>query len=130
MNGFTYHVNFHKHQTTRNGVLIPLNAKSISDVYLKVEGLNMVNDITITNSTFKNWLLFGQKKHELQNGFYLRSKHMLSKEGLTQLRVFHEKYTCWNLKLKNGKLKCRLNGGVTDIESLSNDFSSLIKNLA
>jgi hypothetical protein len=25
-NGFTFNMNFHTHQTTRNGVLIPLNA--------------------------------------------------------------------------------------------------------
>jgi len=49
---------------------------------------------------------------------------------LTQLSSFHQKYTCWNLKLKNGKLSCRLSGGVTDLDSLTNDFSSLVKILA
>jgi len=129
-NGFTLNVNFHKHQTTRNGVLIPLNANSISDLYLNLDGLNSANQVMITNSRFKAWLLFVQKKHDLQNGFYLRCKMALSEKVLTQLSSFHQKYTCWNLKLKNGKLSCRLSGGVTDLDSLTNDFSSLVKILA
>ena len=128
-NNFEYHLKFLKNQTSRSGIIVPIDAFDFSGLELEIK--TNLNKPQISYGKNKLKRLFCPKilKEKLPSPFYFSSNN---KENYTfnfDLIIFLIDYKIDSFKHKNGKLSIAINQSTSNILNQLNEFEQIILNL-
>jgi hypothetical protein len=122
-NNLHYSLRFHKHQTTRNGVIIPLNADDKADTEITITGLNKIHKLEIGKSIIRRLFTIKELKQILPSPYFISGKTVPD----NLLPEFIAKNKISDFKLNKGKLKISLQKALAEPENFiqqTEDFLS------
>ncbi len=108
-NHLTYYLVFHKHQSTRNGIVIPVNAENYSGVNVTVTGLHKDLSIDYGKSAFKRILTGKKIKNLIPSPGYLTLSFTPDKLFVEELLSYIKSNSVLKLKLHDGTLTIKMN---------------------
>ena len=133
-NQLTYYLVFHKHQSTRNGVIIPENAVNYSGINATVTGLSKDLSIDFGKSAFKRIFARKKIKNLIPSPGYLTLSFAPDKLIIEELLSFIQANSVLKLRLHDGNFTIKLNSETDDpidlldkIEKMTSTWNILVE---
>jgi hypothetical protein len=126
----TYNIKLYKHQTTQNGIVIPVDAIDYAGVELIVTGIDNQFSMAVGKSTIKRFFCSTEIKESIPHPYFVwynkLTEHKLIYELLNKLQ--NNKID--TIRLSNGKLICNIHVPTANPLKLIEDIHSTIKKWA
>jgi hypothetical protein len=128
-NNRKYTMTFHKHQSTQNGVVIPVNAVNYSGTEVLVENVSGKYNVAIGKSAFKRFFTSHDMKNRLPSPFYAKMNFTPDRKFIDTLleKIKTEQISDFNLR--GGSLVCKMHIATEDPQRLIDDLDVIIKHL-
>ena len=129
-NNQTYHVKFHKHQSTQNGVVIPVDALEYSGMVVSVTGLDKKFNVSIGKSAYRRLFTLKKFKSKIPDPYFIKFNYSPDNNFVDDLvkRIQEEKIS--KFKLSNGTHLCKIHTATSDPLDLIADIEKMTKNWA
>ena len=127
-NDLNYHLRFHKHQTSQNGIVVPIDAVDFSGIDITVKGLAKKVKVKYGKSAFRRF--FTKKLFACMIPFpcYLEFNYSPDKVFLEFLIHIIQYEKISNLKLSNGNLVFEITGNSkTDVLTLISNIEKVVE---
>ncbi len=124
-----YTLKLHKHQSTQNGVVIPVNAINYAGIEILISGLNKKLRISIGRSVLFRFFMKGNLKKKINEPYYLNINFQTSDNSLNQLMCKIYENEISKLKLRRGTLVCKLHSSKINPLNLMIDLEETIRML-
>ncbi len=127
-NNLTYNIKFHKHQSTQNGIVIPVNSNDYAGIEVTVTGLNKKLSVKIGQSSLKRLFISNEFKNKMPSPYFIKLNHTADNNFIDSLvkKVQDDKISTF--KLNNGTLVCKIHTPTTDPLDLITDMEKITTN--
>lgn len=105
----TYHLHFEKHQSTQNGVIVPVDSVEYAGTTFIIKGLDISKKLIIKKSSLLRPFSSGALKALVPAPYFISGN--VNNEGLSE---FISKNKAGTLKLKNGQLTLKLHKAIQE----------------
>ncbi len=129
-NTLSYNLKFIKNQTTRNGVVIPIDAADFAGLELKINGVDPSIEISFGKNKLKRLISSKELKQHIPTPFYISTNHKTNNQGCIQLANLLLDNKVDSLKIKSGKAFLEINSVASDAFDLINKLETAIINCA
>jgi len=129
-NTLSYNLKFIKNQTTRNGVVIPIDAADFAGLELKINGIDPSIEISFGKNKLKRLISSKELIQHIPTPFYISTNHKTNNQGCIQLANLLLANKVDSLKIKSGKAFLEINSGSSDAFELINKLETAIINCA
>lgn len=129
-NNLRFNIKIHKHQSTQNGIIIPVNALDYAGIELIVTGLNKQFYVTIGKSSLRRLFISKAFKDKIPSPYFIKFNYSPDTNFIDNLvnKALDNKISTF--KLRNGKLLCKIHTASTDLLDLIADIEKITKNWA
>jgi len=129
-NNLTYSIKFHKHQSTQNGMIIPVDSLEYEGIELLVKGLNKKFSATIRKSALKRVFMSKVLKEKIPAPYFIKFNYPADANFIDDLvkKILNDNISTF--KLSNGTLTCKIHTATTDPLDLIENIEKTIKNWA
>ncbi len=127
-NGLEYELKFHKHQSTQNGVVVPVNSNIYSGTEVRVKGLNRNAKVSIGKSKFMRLFAPKMVKDLFESPYYMKSNFTPDSGLLEDLAKKIKTDRISMLSLSDGQLTIKIHVQTEDPLALMADLEKLTKN--
>jgi hypothetical protein len=126
-NNLTYNLKFHKHQSTQNGVIIPIDALEYAGTEVNVTGLNKKFRVTIGKSSLRRLFTSKLFKNKIQKPYFIKFNYSQESDFLDNLtkKIIKDKIS--KFKLSNGTLICKIHKATVNPLELITDIEKMTK---
>lgn len=126
----TYHLRFHKHQSTQNGVVIPADAINYAGIEGRVSGLNKKIKVVVGKSPLRRFLTSRAMQAKIPAPYFIVLNPVSEKTSLDDLvkKILDNKISIF--KLKKGELAFKMHGSAINPSNLILAIESMVKNWA
>lgn len=127
-NNLSYTIKFHKHQSTQNGVIIPVDATEYAGIEVMVTGLNKKFRVTIGKSSLRRLFISTEFKDKIPFPYFIQFNYSADPYFINNLvkKILDDNIS--KFKLSNGTLVCKLHTAATDPLGLIADIERTTKN--
>ena len=127
-NNLIYQIKIHKHQSTQNGVAIPVDAIDYVGFEIIVSGLNNKFEVAIGKSLFIRLFTSTKFKDKIQKPYFMKFNYEPNSNFLDNLvrRILENNISVF--KLNNGTLVCKMHSPQVDLTKLITDIDKTIEN--
>ena len=128
INNLTYSIKFHKHQSTQNGMLIPVDSLEYEGIDILVKGLNKRCSATIGKSALKRVFMSKVLKEKIPAPYFIKFNYPADANFIDDLvkKILNDNISTF--KLSNGTLTCKIHTAITDPLDLIANIEKTIKN--
>ncbi len=129
-NNLTYNIKFHKHQSTQNGVVIPVDAIDYAGIDVFVTGLNKKFKVIIGKSSFRRLFISKEFKDKITSPYFIKLNYSADTKFIDNFvkKILDDKIS--KFKLSNGTLVCKIHSTTTDPLDLIANIEMITKNWA
>lgn len=126
-NHLTYHIKLHKHQSTQNGVIIPVDSLNYAGIELIVKGLNNKIKVSIGRSIIKRLFTISNIKKLIPSPYFMNFNYTPENDFNIALakKIINNKIA--KLNLNGGILLCKIHTDTIDPFDLIADMDTIIK---
>jgi hypothetical protein len=125
-NGLQYSFRYKKHQTTQNGVVIPVNANNYAVADIRVNGLNKKPNITIGRSKLRRLFTPPAIRQQLPDPYFLSSDVPPSQLLVETFAHQINEHQVAGLKLRKGMLQLTAHQAKKDPLDYIDDIEQLV----
>ncbi len=108
----TYYLKFHKHQSTQNGVVIPVDAINYAGTKIEVSGLNKKFSLTAGKSNLKRLFTSKQFRDKIQSPYFVMCNYPLNSRFVDILVKQILDYKISELTIIKATVKCNMHVAV------------------
>ena len=123
-----YHLKFHKHQSTQNGVIIPVNAVNYTGIEFKVTGLNKRLKFVVGKSNFARFFMSKKWKNQLPSPYFIRSRSLPDPTIIFQLFQTLSAHDVAKFGAKKGTFFCIFHQPLRNPVELLDELDVLLRN--
>lgn len=124
-----YNFVFNKHQTTQNGVVIPINANECIYTHITIEGIETNMNLSIGRSYFRRLFTSNEYKNLLPAPYYFKSKSTIDNAFINEINKIVNESNLYKLNLCDKKLVCKLDSAIAHPIEFVNNLEKLINKL-
>ncbi len=127
-NNLSYNIKFEKHQSTREGGVIPFNADDYSGSEINVSGLNKKFHVIIAKSSLRRFVSPKKYTDKIPSPYYIQANYELDNNFIDELvkKIVNDKISAF--KLSEGRLTCKIHTLTDDPLQLLADLETTLKN--
>lgn len=129
-NNLTYNVKFHKHQSTQNGVIIPVNALDYAGMEVTVTGLNKKYSVAVGKSLFRRLFTLKKFKDKMPSPYFINFNYSPDSNFVDNLVKKIQNYKISKFSISSGKLVCKIHTEQSNPLDFIADIEKTIKNWA
>lgn len=122
-NHLDFNLKYTKHQTTRDGVIIPIDASNYAGVNLIIKGFDKINSIEFGKNKIKRFFISKKFKEIVPSPFYITTNSSIENNYLFKILLDNKIDT---FKLKNGEVKIKIHSASGDIFGLVTELEKTI----
>ncbi len=122
-NKLSCHLKYEKHQTSRNGVIVPMDASDYAGVNLIVEGFNKTSNLSFGKKSLKRLLSPQKCKDAVPAPYYVSTTENSLNTALIKI-LLDNKIDLF--KLKNGIARIKIHSASIDIFDLIAELEKLL----
>jgi hypothetical protein len=115
--GQTYRFHFEKHQSTQNGVIVPVNALDYAGVSIAVDSLQKRHRVRFGRSAFYRMLTSAEFRKKLRAPYYGFINNASGVAGIELFELLHKRGAS-QFTLKNGAALLKMHAPLQDVEVL------------
>ncbi|CAN5308578.1 hypothetical protein BH09BAC5_BH09BAC5_15410 [soil metagenome] len=125
-NGLSYKLKFHKHQSTQNGVVVPINAIDCSDSQILVSGFNQQVKLFSGKSKWRRLFCNEKIKKQLPLSWYVNCSFSPKESFMNAYSavIIDNQIECFDLK--HGTLTIKMNHANPSPEKLLSDLEAIL----
>ncbi len=127
-NSFSFHLKFIKHQTTRNGVVVPVDAADFAGIELEIKGLNPTTKISFGKNKLKRLFSSKDLMQHIPTPYYFSTNLTTNKQSCIQLSKLLLKNNIDSLKINRGKAILKIISASTASFKFINELEIAIVN--
>lgn len=120
-----YHLLLEKHQTTQNGIVVPVDANEYAGAVLTITGLKKEYSISISDSAVTLHFTGDKYSAYFPKPFSASFSYSPSAETLEQIANGMKQFSIASFRLKNGKLTCKIHSAIADPAALIDTMAKL-----
>jgi hypothetical protein len=129
-NNLIYNIKFHRHQSTQNGVIIPVDALDYAGIELIVTGMNKKFSVIIGKSSLRRFFISKAFKDKIPSPYFIKFNYLPDANFIDNLVLKIQDDKISKFKLCNGILLCKIHTASTDLLDLIADIEKTTKNWA
>jgi hypothetical protein len=126
----TFNIRYHKHQSTQNGIVIAVDAIDYAGVEVTVTGIDKKFSMTVGKSLLRRFFCSTEIKSKIPEPYFIKSNNLTNDIYIYSLLESLQDNNISTLKLRKGKLVCKIHVPTADPLKLISDIENTIKNWA
>jgi len=126
----TYNIRYHKHQSTQNGVIVPVDSIDYAGVIVTVTGIDRKYCMTVGKSLFRRFFCSDEIKEKTPKPYFINTNNYIDNTDIYKLLERLQDNKISTIKLRKGKLICIIHVPTADPIKLISDIEKTIKNWA
>jgi len=129
MNGYVFHLRFHKHQSTQNAVIGAQDAIDYAGVEVFVHGLSKRLKVIVGRSMFRRFFCGIEIKETIPEPYFMKFSHPVDKNFIDNFSKCILNCQIAKLTIKYGKLSCVIHTQTLDPIFLITEIKKIISSI-
>ena len=123
-----YYLKLHKHQSTQNGVIIPVDALNYAGIEVKITGINKKFKVKVGKSSLSRFFISRAYKEKIPAPYFLKFNYKPDNYFINDISEYVLANNISKLYLSRGTLFCKIHSETHDLLNLIAGLENIAKN--